>query len=132
MLPTEYYLSIRSVSLTFSGTCHDTGFSVSYYDETSNLFENLCQLDEDCRRCAAELQHQWFWAFEITAALKLESLILDFQNAYSVTGEFLGVKVSRDFHRFSYGLPRLVIKAPSKRLEEKIYDIIVAQNTKSY
>lgn len=79
-----------------------------------------------------ELQDQWFWKFEILAAMKIEGLILDFRKAFSMTGEFLGLGLVRDFHAFTYGLPKLVIKAPSERLRDKIYDVLVAQNTESF
>jgi len=131
-IPPEKYLSIRSVSLTFSCRHLNTGSFFSYYDETADLLKNIYEFDEDCRQFTMELQDQWFWKFEILAAMKLEGLILDFRKAFSITGEFLGVSVVRDFHAFTHGLPKLVIEAPSERLRDKIYDVIVAQNTESY
>ena len=131
-IPSEKYLSIRCVSLTFSGAHLNTSSFFSYYNETADLLRNIDEFDEDCQNLTMELQDQWFWKFEILAAMKIEHLILDFRKTVSITGEFLGLKVVRDFYAFTYGLPKLVIEAPSEGLRDKIYGIIVAQNRESF
>lgn len=117
--------------LTFSGTHPNAHSFFTYYDEAADLLKNIEDFDQDCQECSRELQDQWFWKFHLLAEMNLDHLVLDFRNAFSLMGEFLGVKVAREFRKFAHGLPRLEIKAPSKRLEKKIYDIVVGQNEES-
>ncbi len=131
LISPEAYILIRSISIAFSNH-HDEMAFYHAYDEDTDLLGNLYQYDDECQRATTELQNEWFWCFETLAALRLENLTVDFKNAYSSMGEFLGLTTVKDFKRFSHGLPRLVIKAPAQKLEEEIYDVLVAKNGQSY
>ena len=69
----------------------------------------------------------WFWKFWNANVLRLKK-VLDFGEAYSVDGEFLGLQLASKFPCFSYGVPELSIIAPTAELEQQIRDIIATTN----
>ena len=129
LLPPENYLQIRSVALTFSIADSDSASSYYYvYEPELTLLENLENYDRDIHTTSRDLNDIWFWKFETVSGLRLEHLTLNFTDAFSVSGEFLGVHAATQFHAFTYGLPKLTIYAPTEELEAQIRALFVAAN----
>ena len=115
------------VELAFSTA--DSYFATDYYyvyENGLNLLENLENYDREIHTTCRELEDIWFWKFETITGLRLEKLTLDFTDAFSVEGNFLGLQAAMSFHYFTYGMPELEIIAPTKELQEQLEDLFAA------
>ncbi|KAL8829175.1 MAG: hypothetical protein Q9191_002169 [Dirinaria sp. TL-2023a] len=129
LLPPEKYLQIQTVELAFSIDDSDLTDSYFYeYEPGLNLIENIEKYNEEIRIISRDLDDIWFWKFETICGLRLKKLTLDFTNAYSVEGEFLGLEVAQTFHSFTYEKPELTIIAPTEELEAKLVRLFADLN----
>ena len=92
------------------------------------MLENLENYDRDVYATSRDLDDVWFWKFETVSGLRLEHLILNSNDAFSVDGEFLGLRAAAQFHAFTYKAPKLRIHAPTEELEAQIRALLVAAN----
>ena len=99
-----------------------------YVNENRSLLDNLEDWLEHCGRANVELGMLWWEKFSILASLYLEWATLDFTEAFSMDGRYMGVETARTLQPFSHGLPKLDILAPTELLCQQIRDAIVAKN----
>ena len=129
-MPPEKYLQIRSVELAFSIEDSDLASSYYYiYEPELDLLANIEKYDEELRTISRELDDIWFWKFETICGLRLSKLKLDFSNAFSTEGEFLGLQAAEKFHAFNYEAPELTIVAPTPDLENQLVALFADLNT---
>ena len=129
LLPDERYFDIRSLIISFSS--QDSDESCGYYPwyrPDKGPLENLDIYDDEHRSATIDQHNAWFWKFSHITGLKLQNLILDFNEAYSIEGRFLGLETVAEFRRFEHGMPALTILAPTPELEQQIYEVFEAKN----
>ena len=80
--------------------------------------------------CSNLSESNWGEKFRAIAVLQnLEELTINFTDAFSPDGEFLGVKSARNFRRFRHGLPPVFkIIAPTEDLKQELYRIFRNNN----
>ena len=98
------------------------------YEPKLNLLENIEKYDTAISDITRDLNNIWFWKLETISGFRLDELVLDFTDAFSADGDFLGVHSAMHFNSFTYQAPKLTIHAPTRELEELIRDVFIAKN----
>ncbi len=70
----------------------------------------------------------WWEKFSYLADLRLDRAALEFTDAYSLDGRFLGVETASTLYTFSNGMPELTVLAPNEQMRKRIHDALVARN----
>jgi len=99
-----------------------------YINEEKGLLQNLEDWLAHCNRANVELQMLWWEKFSYLANLRLDRATLDFTDAYSLDGRFIGVETASTLYTFGYGMPELTVLAPNEELRKRIHDAVVARN----
>lgn len=107
-------------------TTEDSFEAQSYfliYDAELDLLDSLEKHDEEIAAITRTMFDDWFWKFDRVSALNLHHLTLDFTNAFSVDGDFLGILLALGVQAFAYGAPELDILAPTDNSKKQIMSI---------
>lgn len=75
-----------------------------------------------------EVTQIWFDKFYPIAELSLERLTIDLTKAHAPDGTFLGLEQVKLFPPFLNGMPRLTILAPTRSLEDDIWEVFASKN----
>ncbi len=95
--------------------------------EIDNL-EVLERFEMECDSFATEVTQIWFDKFYPVSSLSLKRLTIDLRKAYAPDGTFLGLEQIKLFPPFCDGMPRLTILAPTKSLEDDIWEVFARNN----
>lgn len=119
---------MRSIHVKFITQDYLDGQPEWYINEGKGLLHNLEDWLAHCSRANVDLPMLWWEKFPYLADLRLDRAILDFTNACSLEGRFLGVERASTLYRFSYGMPELTVLAPNEEMRKRIHDAIVGRN----
>ena len=99
-------------------------------EEDFNVLKILECYQAEMARCNANLQRLWSRKFASIATLNdLEELTIDFTDAFSPDGCFVGFESAQDWPTFWHGLPRVLkIIASNRDLEAELYNIFFTTN----
>ncbi len=75
-----------------------------------------------------EVTQIWFDKFYALSCLSLKNLTIDMTKAHAPDGTFLGLEQVKLFPPFSDGMPRLTILAPTRSLEDDIWEVFARNN----
>lgn len=111
---------IRSVRLVITPENLDD-FSETYYNEGLDLLDNILNFQRYCFAIQQRHLASWNLSLVVLSDLKLNHLVLDLSEAYSLDGRFNGLRLARLASRFEHGIPaRLEIVAPSSTIAKGI------------
>ncbi len=119
---------MRSISVKFTTQDYLDGQPEWYINEEKGLLHDLEDWLAHCSRANVELLMLWWDKFSYLANLRLDRATLDFTDAYSLDGRFLGVETASTLYTFGYGMPELTVLAPNEELRKRIHDAVVARN----
>ena len=111
-LPEQVRYNIRSVRLILSKD--DVAKETSGLSKTQDLLEKFEGFQDYCRTTEDKLETIWREKAHAISRLKLNHLIIDISDAFSPSGEFLGLRIASSF-QFAHGIPeRMEIIATSQ------------------
>ena len=105
-------------------------FADMYYDEKTDLLENLLSFKRRWLAIEQDFLHSWSLMAALIFLLKLDHLILDFSDAYSLNGRFIGLQLAWLAPRFDHGIPtRFEIVAPNPTTADDIRRVFENRNS---